>query len=133
MAAMAPLREASEVTWAHDSRPTKPRAPGKVATPSSPPAPTRHEPMAWNDIWGWAIPKSAPAERKALAKRMLSDMMLDEEGQRELWKRTGAPPPNKELWDKIAKDDGFMQKLQKFNLGVTNKVRSAYYFEKWPD
>jgi len=46
--------------------------------------------------------------------------------------RTGAPPPNKELWDKIAKDDVFMQQLKKFNLGVTNKVRSAYYFEKWP-
>ena len=54
--------------------------------------PNRNEPMAWNDIWGWAIPKTAPAGRKALAKKMLSDMMLDEEGQRELWKRTGAPP-----------------------------------------
>src|SRR5258708_19687328 len=63
---------------------------------------------------------------------MRSDMMLDEEGERELWKRTGASPPNKQLWDKIAKDDVFMQQLQKFNLGVTNKVRSAYYFEKWP-
>jgi hypothetical protein len=63
---------------------------------------------------------------------MLSDMMLDEEGQRELWKRTGAPPPNKELWDKIAKDDVFMQQLNKVSLSVPRKVRGAYYFEKWP-
>jgi len=63
---------------------------------------------------------------------MLSDMMLDEEGQRELWKRTGAPPPNKELWDKIAKDDVFMQQLKKVSLDVPGKVRGAYYFEKWP-
>jgi ABC-type sugar transport system, periplasmic component len=130
MAGDAAFTVGDSVYWATFNDPAKSKVAGKVSITFFPLGPNRHEPMAWNDIWGWAIPKSVPAERKALAKRMLSDMMLDEEGQRELWKRTGAPPPNKELWDKIAKDDVFMQKLQKFNLGVTNKVRSAYYFEK---
>ena len=73
-----------------------------------------------------------PAERKKLAKQMLSDMMLDEDGQIELWKATGAPPPNKSLWEKIAKDDAFMRQLKKVSLDVPVKVRGAYYFEKWP-
>jgi len=132
MAGDAAFTVGDSVYWATFNDPAKSKVAGKVNITFFPLGPNRNEPMAWNDIWGWAIPKSVPAERKALAKRMLSDMMLDEEGQRELWKRTGAPPPNKELWDKIAKDDVFMQQLQKFNLGVTNKVRSAYYFEKWP-
>jgi len=132
MAGDAAFTVGDSVYWATFNDPAKSKVAGKVNITFFPLGPNRNEPMAWNDIWGWAIPKSVPAERKALAKRMLSDMMLDEEGQRELWKRTGAPPPNKELWDKIAKDDVFMQQLKKFNLGVTNKVRSAYYFEKWP-
>ena len=63
---------------------------------------------------------------------MLSDMMTDEAGQMELWKRTGAPPPNVQFWDKIAKDDPFMNQLKKFALDVKRKAHSAYYFEKWP-
>ena len=63
---------------------------------------------------------------------MLSDMMTDEAGQMELWKRTGAPPPNVQLWDKIGKDDPFMNQLKKFALDVKRKAHSAYYFEKWP-
>ena len=63
---------------------------------------------------------------------MLSDMMTDEAGQMELWKRTGAPPPNVRFWDKIAKDDPFMGQLKKFALDVKRKAHSAYYFEKWP-
>jgi len=63
---------------------------------------------------------------------MLSDMMLDEPGQFNLWKATGAPPPNKELWDKIAQNDPFMRQLKKVSLDVPGKVRGAYYFAKWP-
>jgi hypothetical protein len=78
------------------------------------------------------VPKSLPAERKALAKRMLSDMMSDEAGQIELWKKTGAPPPNMALWDKIGATDPFMQQLKKVSLDVPGKIHAAYYFEKWP-
>ena len=53
-------------------------------------------------------------------------------GQIELWKKTGAPPPNQELWDKIAKDDVFMKQLKKVSLDVPGKNHAAYYFEKWP-
>ena len=70
-----------------------------------------------------------PGERKALAKRMLSDMMSDEAGQTELWKKTGAPPPNMALWATLAKTDPFMQQLKKVSLDVPGKVHAAYYFE----
>ena len=93
--------------------------------------PNRKEHFAWNDIWGWAIPKSIPAERKALAKKLLNDMMTDEEGQLELWK-TGAPPPNMALWEKIAEKDPTMRLIKRATLDVQGKVRGAYYFEKWP-
>ena len=120
------------VYWASFNDPAKSKVAGKVGIGWFPLGPNRKEPFAWNDIWGWAIPKTIPNERKALAKRMLSDMMEDEEGQMELWKKTGAPPPNKALWDKIAKTDPFMQQLKKVSLDVPGKVHAAYYFDKWP-
>jgi ABC-type glycerol-3-phosphate transport system substrate-binding protein len=97
--------------------------------------PARAEPQknfAWDDIWGWAIPKSIPAERKALAKEMLAAMMVDEEGQMKLWKATGAPPPNTQFWPKIAAQDPFMALLKEAVLESPDKVRGAYYFPQWP-
>ena len=132
MAGDAAFTVADSVYWTTFNDPAKSKVAGKVNITFFPLGPNRQDHFAWNDIWGWAIPKSSSAEHKALAKQMLSDMMLDEEGQRELWKRTGAPPPNKTLWDKIAKDDVFMQQLKKVSLDLPGKVRSAYYFEKWP-
>jgi ABC-type glycerol-3-phosphate transport system substrate-binding protein len=120
------------VYWAAFNDPAKSRVAGKIGIGYFPLGPNRKEPFAWNDIWAWAIPKAIPAERKALAKRMLSDMMSDEAGQIELWKKTGAPPPNMALWDTIAKTDPFMQQLKKVSLDVPGKVHAAYYFEKWP-
>ena len=88
--------------------------------------------FAWNEIWGWAIPKGVPAERKALAKKMLVAMMQDREGQINLWKATGGPPPNAKLWNDIAKNDGFMQQLSKVVLDITPYTHASYYFPKWP-
>ena len=78
--------------------PAKSKVAGKVGRTRFPLGPNRKEPFAWDDIWGWAIPKSISPERKKLAKQMLNAMMLDEEGQIKLWKATGAPPPNTEFW-----------------------------------
>jgi len=132
MAGEAAFTVADSVYWGTFNDPAKSKIAGKVNIGWFPLGPNRKEAFAWNDIWGWAIPKSAPPERKALAKQMLSDMMTDEAGQIELWKKTGAPPPNKELWDKIAKDDAFMRQLKKVSLDVPGKTHSAYYFAKWP-
>ncbi len=132
MAGDAAFTVGDSVYWATFNDPAKSKVAGKINISFFPLGPGRKEHFAWNDIWGWAIPKSIPAERKALVKQMLNDMMTDEEGQLELWKRTGAPPPNKSLWDKIAASDTFMQQLKKVSLDVPGKVRGAYYFEKWP-
>jgi ABC-type glycerol-3-phosphate transport system substrate-binding protein len=132
MAGDAAFTVADSVYWATFNDPAKSKVAGKVGVIYFPLGPNRKEHFAWNDIWGWAIPKSVSAERKKVAKTMLSDMMLDEPGQLNLWKATGAPPPNKQLWDKIAQGDAFMQQLKKVSLDVPGKIRSAYYFEKWP-
>jgi ABC-type glycerol-3-phosphate transport system substrate-binding protein len=132
MAGDAAFTVADSVYWATFNDPAKSKVAGKVNITYFPLGPNRKEHFAWNDIWGWAIPKSISAERKKVAKQMLSDMMLDEQGQLNLWKATGAPPPNKELWDKIAQNDPFMRQLKKVSLDVPGKVRGAYYFEKWP-
>ena len=120
------------VYWGQFNDPAKSKVAGKVNIGYFPLGPNRKELFAWNDIWGWSIPLSISPERKKLAKQMLSDMMTDEAGQIELWKKTGAPPPNKELWDKIAKDDAFMRQLKKVSLDIPGKNHAAYYFEKWP-
>ncbi len=123
---------ADSVYWGQFNDPAKSKVAGKINIGFFPLGPQRKEAFAWNDIWGWSIPKSIPAERKLLAKKMLSDIMSDEAGQIDLWKKTGAPPPNQELWDKIAKDDVFMKQLKKVSLDVPGKNHAAYYFEKWP-
>ena len=132
MAGDAAFIVADSVYWATFNDPAKSKIAGKVGITYFPLGPRRKDHFAWNDIWGWAVPKSISAERKKLAKQMLSDMMTDEAGQMELWKRTGAPPPNVQFWDKIAKDDPFMNQLKKYALDVKRKAHSAYYFEKWP-
>jgi ABC-type glycerol-3-phosphate transport system substrate-binding protein len=132
MAGDAAFTVADSVYWATFNDPGKSKISGKVGISYFPLGPRRKDHFSWNDIWAWAVPKSISAERKKLAKQMLSDMMADEEGQLELWKRTGAPPPNVQVWDRIAKDDEFMRQLKKFNMDVKRKAHSAYYFEKWP-
>ena len=132
MAGDAAFTVADSVYWATFNDPAKSKIAGKVGISYFPLGPRRKDHFSWNDIWGWAVPKSISAERKKLAKEMLNDMMLDEDGQLELWKRTGAPPPNTQLWDKIARDDEFMRQLKRFNMDIKRKAHSAYYFEKWP-
>ena len=132
MAGDAAFTVADSVYWATFNDAAKSKVLGKVGITYFPLGPRRKDHFAWNDIWGWAVPKSISADRKKLAKQMLSDMMTDEEGQIELWKRTGAPPPNVQYWEKIAKQDPFMVQLKKYTLDVTRKAHAAYYFEKWP-
>src|SRR6185295_9122101 len=84
--------EANAIFMSGDA--AKSKIAGKIAAARFPLGPNRTKPFAWDDIWGWAIPKSIAPERKKLAKQMLEAMMLDEEGQTRLFKLTGAPPPN---------------------------------------
>src|SRR5262245_52635469 len=44
---------------------------GKIGMAPFPVGPRAQKPTSWNEIWGWAIPKGVPAERKQLAKQML--------------------------------------------------------------
>jgi ABC-type glycerol-3-phosphate transport system substrate-binding protein len=118
--------------WNSFNDPAKSKVAGKVGVAQFPLGPMGKEMRNNDDIWGWAIPKTVSAEHKALAKKMLSDMMLDEEGQLALWKKTGAPPPNVTFWPEIAKTDPFMRFLLKYYLDTPNKVRGAYYFPDWP-
>ena len=69
-------------------------------------------PIAWNEIWGWAIPKGVPEERKQAAKEMLGAMLSDIDGQVQQWEETGGPPPNMEAWDVIAGQDPVFAKLK---------------------
>jgi len=128
----AAFTTADSVYWGDFNNPAKSKVAGKIGVAFYPLGPDRDDAFAFNDIWGWSIPKTIPEERKQLAKKMLSDMMSDEEGQIELWKKTGAPPPNKALWDKIAQDDSFMRDLKRVALDVPRKNHSGYYFEQWP-
>ncbi len=118
--------------WGTFNDPAKSKIAGKVAAAPFPIGPGRKVTYSWDDIWGWAIPKSISPERKKLAKEMLSAMMMDEEGQMKLWKATGAPPPNMTFWPKIEQQDPFMKLIKAAALDSPNKVRGAYYFAQWP-
>jgi len=123
---------ADSLWWGTFNDPAKSKMAGKIGAARFPLGPNRKEPFAWDDIWGWAIPKSIAPERKALAKEMLAAMMVDKEGQMKMFKATGAPPPNTEFWPEIAAADPFMKLLKEAVLDSPNKVRGAYYFANWP-
>jgi ABC-type glycerol-3-phosphate transport system substrate-binding protein len=132
MSGDAAFTVADSLWWGTFNDPAKSKMAGKIAAARFPLGPNRKEPFAWDDIWGWAIPKSISPERKKLAKEMLAAMMVDEEGQTKLFKSTGAPPPNTTFWPKIAAADPFMKLLKESVLDSPNKVRGAYYFANWP-
>jgi ABC-type glycerol-3-phosphate transport system substrate-binding protein len=105
---------------------------GKVAMAPFPMGPRASKPTSWNEIWGWGIPKGISAERKKLVKEMLAFMLTDEEGQIEMWKKTGGPPPNVKLWDKIAAQDADFRMLKNAVFDQKPVTHSAYYFAEWP-
>jgi ABC-type glycerol-3-phosphate transport system substrate-binding protein len=105
---------------------------GKVAMAPFPVGPRAQKPTSWNEIWGWGIPKGISAERKKLAKDALAFMLTDEEGQMEMWKKTGGPPPNVKLWDKIAAQDADFRMLKNAVFDQKPVTHSAYYFAEWP-
>jgi ABC-type glycerol-3-phosphate transport system substrate-binding protein len=112
--------------------PKKSKVGGQVGMAPFPMGPRRDKPFSWNEIWGWAIPKGVPAERKALAKQALSAMLKDDDGQIEMWKQTGGPPPNTSLWIKIAAIDPVFGELKKSVFDQEHSTHAAYYFPKWP-
>jgi multiple sugar transport system substrate-binding protein len=112
--------------------PAKSRAAGKIGIAPLPLGPSRSEPVAWNDIWGWAIPKGVPADRKNAAKRLLNGMLNDDAGQTRLWKETGGPPPNVKLWEEIAKADPLFKRCKEVVFDVKQVIAGGYYTPQWP-
>ena len=112
--------------------PKRSKIAGKIGMAPFPMGPRAQKPTSWNEIWGWAIPKGVPAERKKLAKEMLSAVMSDEAGQVEMWKKTGGPPPNVKLWPKLAAGDKDFAALKHAVFDQTPITHSAYYFAEWP-
>lgn len=112
--------------------PKQSKAAGKVAIAPFPWGPGRTQGWAWNDIWGWGIPKGSPAEKKALAKKMLNAMLLDEEGQLQLWKKAGGAPPNMTIWPKLAESDPVFRQTKEYILDAPQVIAGALYTPKWP-
>jgi multiple sugar transport system substrate-binding protein len=112
--------------------PNKSRIAGNVGMAKFPVGPQGEQPVAWNEIWGWAIPKGVPEEKKQAAKEMLGAMLSDIDGQVNQWENTGGPPPNMEAWDVIAEQDPVFAKLKEVVFEAHIPTHSAYYFPNWP-
>jgi ABC-type glycerol-3-phosphate transport system substrate-binding protein len=112
--------------------PNKSKIVGKIGMAPFPVGPNAKVPTAWHEIWGWGIPKGSPPANKKIAKQMLGAMMLDEEGQIEMWKKTGGPPPNNKILAKIAAQDPVFKQLQHAVFDQKPITHSAYYFAEWP-
>ena len=97
-----------------------------------PVGPRREEPLAWNEIWGWAIPKAVSEEKKKVAKEMLGAMLTDIEGQVAQWEETGGPPPSLKAWEVLAGQDEAFAKLKEVVFDVDIPMHSAYYVPTWP-
>ena len=132
MAGDAAFTLIDSTTYGTFNDPKKSRVSGKVGIAPFPMGPRRNTPFAWNVIWGWAIPKGVPEERKVLVKQALSAMLLDKEGQVEMWKKTGGPPPNITLWPQIAETDPVFQELKHGVFDQDQATAAAYYFPEWP-
>jgi len=114
------------------NNPKKSRIAGKIGMAPFPMGPRRDKPVSWNEIWGWAIPKGISAEHKAAAKKLLGAMLTDIDGQVEMWKKTGGPPPNMKAWDVIAKQDPVFAQLKHAVFDQEHPMHAAYYFPNWP-
>jgi len=114
------------------SDPAKSKIVGKIGMAPFPVGPMAQVPTAWHEIWGWGIPKGSPADKKKIVKEMLGAMMLDEQGQMEMWKKTGGPPPNNKVLDKIAAEDPVFKELKNAVFDQKPVTHSAYYFAEWP-
>jgi ABC-type glycerol-3-phosphate transport system substrate-binding protein len=112
--------------------PRRSRVAGKVGMAGFPRGPMRTQPIAWNAIWGWAVPRSISEERKALAMEALGASLLDEEGQIQLWHKTGGPPPNRRVWTLLADDDPIMAAIRRYALDLDQVVAGSYYMPQWP-
>jgi multiple sugar transport system substrate-binding protein len=104
----------------------------KVGMAPWPMGPRTSKPVAYDDIWGWAIPKGAPAENKKIAKEMLGASLTDQEGQISLWKATGGPPPNTDVWPILEKTDPVFAEEKRAVFDHVSTFHAAYYTEKWP-
>ena len=132
MAGDAAFTLANSTHYGEFNDPNKSKISGKIGMAPFPVGPRNKAPTSWNEIWGWAIPIGAPAEKKKLAKEMLSAMLLDEEGQMSMWKRTGGPPPNMGVWPKIAAEDPVFNQLKHAVFDQKPLSHAGYYFETWP-
>jgi ABC-type glycerol-3-phosphate transport system substrate-binding protein len=132
MAGDAAFTVADSTLYGLFSDPEKSKVSGKIAMAPQPTGPRRKKHFAWNDIWGWAIPKNISAERKALAAQALSAMLKDTEGQIQLWKSTGGPPPNISLWKQLESTDPVFRQLKHAVFDQDTAAHGAYYFAQWP-
>jgi ABC-type glycerol-3-phosphate transport system substrate-binding protein len=112
--------------------PNKSRVAGNVAMAPMPFGPNADAPVAWNEIWGWAIPKGVPDERKQAAKAMLGAMLSDIDGQVNQWNETGGPPPSLKAWEVIAGQDPVFAMLKHAVFDQNTPMHAAYYFPNWP-
>lgn len=112
------------------NNPEKSTVAGKVGIASFPVGPMGKEVRTWIDIWGWSVPKTLPADRKAAAKQLLGAMLTDADGQIEQWNQTGGPPPNTKVWPTLEKNDAGWRKLHNI-LFTPAHVHDAYYFRNW--
>jgi hypothetical protein len=132
MAGDAAFTLIDSVHWGEFNDPKRSKISGKVAMAPFPVGPRAEKPTSWNEVWGWAIPIGVPAERKKVAKAMLSAWMADEAGQIEMWNKTGGPPPNIKMWPKLRQEDKTFDMLMKAVFDNKPVAHSAYYFPEWP-
>jgi hypothetical protein len=59
-------------------------------------------------------------------------MLLDFEGQVEMWNKTGGPPPNSALWEELEKNDEVFRQLKHAVFDQKHGTHAAYYFPNWP-
>jgi len=104
---------------------------GKVGMAKFPYGPRRKQPISWDDIWGWAIPKAVSPEHQKLAKQLLGAMLTDTDGQIGMWDATGGPPPSVKAFEVLQQKDPVFRNLQKA-VFEGEHVHSAYYFTNWP-
>src|SRR6266498_4641600 len=122
---------ADSTFWGEFNDKNKSLVAGKVGMAKFPYGPRRKQPISWDDIWGWAIPKAVSPEHQKLAKQLLGAMLSDTEGQLEMWNATGGPPPSTKAFEVLQQKDPVFQKLQKAVFDEEH-VHSAYYFANWP-
>jgi len=124
-----PPHVADSLWWSTFNDPAKSKIAGKVAAARFPLWSEPDPAVAWDDIWGWAIPNRSRRSARS-SPEVLEAMMLTRKARSSL-ESDRRPAANTTFWRRSRRADPFM-KLLKESCSTPPTRSRRLFFPQWP-